>query len=324
MHDRKIRNMERWFGLLTALMGGARPTAHDLAKKFGVTERTIFRDVAALEEMQIPVVRTDGRYSLMDTYRLKPVQFTPDEVVALAGALDFARRRRSLAGKAAASAMDKLLAVMPLPHQAMVAGLDETLVVDPLQAHSLPGLPGVEQALTAAIQGGHPVRIEHISPGAETQTERVIRPYGMAYRGTALYLIGYCELRQGLRTFRLNRIRSVAVLPAVFTRPADFDLERYVSDIWSIEDGPLMHVRVRFSKPVAELARETQWHPTQTITEEPDGCVVLQLQTRGTNELARWVAGYGGTVEVLEPADLRDAVRALGQAILQRYPSAEG
>lgn len=324
MQDRKTRNMERWFGLLTLLMGGARPTARDLARKFGVTERTIFRDVAALEEMQIPVVREDGRYSVMDHYRLKPVQFTPDEVLALAGALDFARRRRSLTGKAAGSAMEKLLAVMPLTHQELVAGLDETLVVDPLQAHSLPGLPGIEQLLTAAIQGSHPVRIRHLSPGAAEQTERVIRPYGMAYRGTALYLIGYCELRESLRTFRLNRITAVEVLPAAFTRPADFNLERYVSDIWSIEDGPLMHVRVRFSKPVAELARETQWHPTQMITDEPDGSVVLQMETRGTNELARWLAGYGGTVEVLAPMELRDAVIGLGQAILQRYARTDG
>ncbi|MDB4894397.1 MAG: GntR family transcriptional regulator [Firmicutes bacterium] len=319
MQDRKIRNMERWFRLITTLMRGNRPTARELAHRYEVTERTIFRDLAALERMEVPVVRDDGRYSIMDNYRLKPVQFTPDEVLALAGALDFARRSRALAGKAADSAMDKLLAVMPAPHQEMVAGLDATLVIDPLQAHSLPALPGVEEALTSAVQGGHPVRIRHVSLRSAEQTERVIRPYGLAYRGTALYLIGYCELRQGLRTFRVSRIRTIEILPTVFTRPADFDLERYVSDIWSIEDGPLMHVRVRFSKPVAELARETRWHPSQTTTEEPDGCVVLQMQTRGKNELARWVAGYGGTVEVLEPAELREAVRSLGQAIVDRY-----
>lgn len=319
MQDRKIRNMERWFRLLTALMGGSRPTARDLARKFGVSERTIFRDVAALEEMRIPVVREDGRYSIMDSFRLKPIQFTPDEVLALAAALDLARRRSFLAGKGASTAMDKLLAVMPVPHQELVAGLDERLVVDPLPAHSVPGVAGVEQTLTAAIQGAHPVRVKHVGLGAEAPTERVIRPYGLAYRGTALYLIGYCELRSGIRTFRVNRILSAEVLPAVFVRPADFEMERYVSDIWGIEDGPLMSVKVRFSKPVAGLARETVWHPTQTITEESDGAVLLTMETRGKNELARWLAGYGGTVQVLEPAELREAVLGLGQAIVGRY-----
>ena len=323
MDERKVRNMERWFQLLTALMNGGRPTPTDLAERFGVSLRTIFRDVAALEAMGIPVVRDEGRYSVMDTYRLKPIQFTVDEVLALTAALNFARRRRSMmAGKAAAGAMDKLLAVMPTAHREMVAGLEETLVVDPIHSHSVPGAPGVEQRLTSAMQGCHPIRICYQALDAEAASERVIHPYGLAYRGTALYLIGYCELRKGIRTFRVNRIHTADVLPAVFTRPADFDLERYLGDIWGIEDGPLMEVRVRFSRPVARLARETVWHPTQTVTEEPDGAVVLQMETRGKNELARWLAGYGGTVEVLAPLELREAVVALGRAILQRYEGA--
>ncbi|HYG57190.1 MAG TPA: transcriptional regulator [Symbiobacteriaceae bacterium] len=319
MQERKVRNMERWFALLTALMGGGRPTAADLAKRFGVGIRTIYRDVAALEQMNVPVVREDGRYTVMDTYRIKPIQFTPDEVAALAAALDFARRRRSLAGKAAAGAMEKLLSVMPTSHREMVAGLDETLVVEPLASHSVPGLPSVEKALTGAIQGCHPVRIRHQGLGSEAPTERVLHPYGMAYRGTALYLIGYCELRKGLRTFRVNRITAAEVLPAVFARPADFDLERYLGNIWGIEDGPLMQVRIRFTRPVAGLARETVWHPTQTVAEEPDGSVIVQMETRGKNEMARWLAGYGGTVEVLAPPELREAVRNLGRAIVARY-----
>lgn len=320
MQERKVRNMERWFQLLTALVGGGRPTAQDLAQRFGVSLRTIFRDIAALEEMRVPIVREDGRYSVMDNYRLRPVQFTPEEVLALAAALDFGRRRRSsLGGKAAASALEKLLAVMPAPHREMVAGLDDTLVVDPLQAHSQPGLPGVEQALRSAIQGSHPVRINYQALEASTPSQRTVRPYGLAYRGTGLYLIGWCEMRREIRTFRANRILSADVLPAVFERPADFDLEAYLGKIWGIEDGPLMQVSVRFSPPVARLALETTWHPTQSTEPQSDGSVILRMETRGKNELARWLAGYGGTVEVLEPAELREAVLHLGQAIVNRY-----
>lgn len=145
----------------------------------------------------------------------------------------------------------------------MGAGLHGTLVVDPLQAHSQPALAAAESS------------------------QRTVRPYGLAYRGTGLYLIGYCEMRQEIRTFRGNRILSAEILPAAFTRPADFDLERYLANIWGIEDGPLMQVRIRFLAPVARLAR--------------------------------WLVGYGGTVEVLEPAELRQAVINLGRELLARY-----
>ncbi|MFZ5825124.1 MAG: helix-turn-helix transcriptional regulator [Bacillota bacterium] len=319
MHDRKARSLERWFHILTVLMGGGRPTADDLARRFGVTRRTIFRDIAALEEQRIPVVRDGGHYAIMDTYRVKPIQFQPHEVLALAAALDFARRSRPLGGAAAVSALEKLRAVLPAAHQELAAGLDETLVVDPLQGHSLPAPPEVEEALRAGLQGPHPVRIRYQALAAEAASERVVRPYGLAYRGTGLYLIGFCELRQEIRTFRANRILAATVLPATFARPAGFDLERYLADIWGIEDGPTMQVQVRFYPPVARLARETVWHPTQRVHEEPGGSVIVSMETRGKNELARWLSGYGGTVEVLGPPELREAVRSLGQAIVDRY-----
>jgi predicted DNA-binding transcriptional regulator YafY len=319
MQDRKARGLERWFRILTILMGGGRPTADDLARRFEVSRRTIFRDIASLEQQGVPVVRADGRYAVLDSYKVKPIQFEPAEVLALAAALDFARRRRALGGSFAASALEKLRAVLPGPQKELAAGLDETLVVDPLQGHSEPASPGVEEAIRQALSGGHPVRIRYQALAAEAPSERVVRPYGLAYRGTGLYLIGYCEMRRDIRTFRVNRILSAEILPAAFTRPADFDLERYLADIWGIEDGPLMQVRIRFSPAVARLARETRWHPTQETQSEPDGSVIVSMETRGKNELARWLAGYGGTVEVLEPRELKEAVLKLGRDIVARY-----
>lgn len=319
VQERKGRSLGRLFQLLTVLMGGGRPSTAELASRFKVSQRTIFRDILSLESWGVPIVRENGRCWVLDSYRIRPVQFTPEEVHALMAALDFAGRRRPLGGRSALSAQEKLIAVMSATNQALAAGLGENLVVDPIPGYSLPGLPGVDRQLTAAIQGAHPVRLRYLAMGAEEPTERTVRPYGLAYRGTGLYLIGYCELRQDIRTFRVNRILRADPLPAVFQRPSDFDLEAYLGRIWGIEDGPELQVAVRFARPVASLARETVWHPSQTLEEGEDGSVTLHMVTRGKNELARWLTGYGGHVEVLGPADLREAVLALGRGILDRY-----
>lgn len=316
--ERRVQHVQRWFQLLMVLQGGGRPTVPDLARRFGVTVRTVYRDLRALEDAGVPVRSDAGRWDVEDSYRLRPVHFTPQEVLALAAALDFARRR-DLGGTAAASALEKLRAVMSGRQQELAAGLDQTLVVDPVPAQSLPPNPAVEQALTRAVQDGRLLRLWYHSLAGDEPTERVVRPYGLAYRGTALYLIGYCELRGELRTFRANRIQRAEVLPGHCRRPPDFDLEAYLTDIWGIEGGPLLDIRVRFSPPVARLATETRWHPTQAIEEEPDGSVVLCLRTRGLNEIARWLAGYGRAVEVLAPPELRAAVRAIGEGIVARY-----
>jgi len=313
------RALERRFQLLTALMGGGRPRAEELARRFGVTLRSIYRDLAFLEQVGVPIVRDGGRYAVLDTFKVRPIQFQPDEILALMAALDFGLRKRPVAGSAARSAWEKLLAVLPAQQQELAGELNQTLVVDPIQAYSLPPSPDVEAACRAAVEGPHPLRILYQSLRAEEPVERVVRPYGLAYRGTALYLIGFCELRREIRIFRANRILEAQVLSSTFERPADFDLERYLSDIWGIEFGPLMHVCVRFDRSVARLVRETVWHPSQRVDEEEGGSVILRMEARGTGELARWLAGFGGNAEVLEPPELREAVCALGRGIVERY-----
>lgn len=314
-----VRAQERRFQLLTLLMGGRRPTAAELADRFGVTKRTIFRDLNFLEEIHIPIVRNSGRYWVDERYRIPPVQLQPKEVAVLMAALDFCRRNRALGSLSAAhSVQEKLLAVLPHRQQQMAAGLDQTLVVEPIQAHSVPPLPAVEEALRTAAEEQRRVRIRYQKLGADTPTDRVVRPYGLVNRGVALYLIGFCELRQEIRHFRANRILEAEVLPQTFVRPADFDLDAYLQRMWEIEYGPQMEVRLRFHGEAAQLARETVWHPTQEVEEEAGGSVLLRMTTRGKNELARWLAGFGGSVEVLDPPELKEAVLALGQGIVVR------
>lgn len=319
MSDEAAKAADRRFKLLTKLMSGGKPSATELASYFGVDKRSIYRDVKFLEDNRIPVIRDQGRYSIDENYRLRPVQLQPDEVFALVAALNFGQRKSPLGGKAAISAQEKLLANLPVRERELAAGLTETMVVDPVQAYSQPAAPGVEEKLRAAIDGRNKVKITYQGMNDDKPIERVVRPFGLAYRGTALYMIGFCELRQGLRHFRANRIVTIQMLGSRFRRPTDFDLEKYLSDIWGIEFGPLMQVRVRFDRQVARLAKETVWHPTQRVEEAADGTVILQMEARGKNELARWVAGFGGTVEVLDPPELRDAVLALGQSIVARY-----
>lgn len=319
MVEDAVKALQRRMQLLILLMGGRRPTAAELARRFGVATRTIFRDLKFLEEIHIPVVRDSGRYWVDEQYRIPPVQLQPKEVVVLMAALDFCRRSKALGSLSAAdSVQEKLLAVLPHRQQQIAVELDQTLVVEPVQAHSVPPLPAVEEALRLAAEEQRRVRIRYQKLGADTPTDRVVRPYGLAYRGVALYLIGYCELRGEIRHFRANRILEAEVLPHTFKRPEDFDLDAYLQRMWEIEYGRQMEVRVRLYGEAAQLARETIWHPTQVVEEEAGGSVILRMTTRGKNELARWLAGFGGSAEVLDPPELKEAVLALGQGIVAR------
>lgn len=311
--------LTRWFQLLTAIQSGRPHTAQDLAERLGVTTRTIYRDVRQLEEAGVPIFFDSEHkgYRLTDTFQIRPLQFQPDELTALVAMIGFMRRRGPMATRDTAHALvDKLLAALPIGHREAASVLDRSLSMDPSSAHGLED-DHVVAELNRALRIGHKARIRYATfsrGGAESS--RVIHPYGLAFRGTSLYLIGYCELRMDRRNFRVGRIREIQVLRESFVPDPTFDLEEYLQAVWGITDGPEMSVKLRFEPDVAPLARETRWHPTQAVADEPDGGAILTMVTRGRAELARWIAGFGGRVRVLAPDDLREDVCAIGRGIV--------
>jgi predicted DNA-binding transcriptional regulator YafY len=314
--------LTRWLKLLMTIQGGRPYTVGELARRLGVSVRTIYRDLEHMQDANVPLYYDDEKkaYRLTENFHLPPLHFDSDELLTLITTLGFMRRSGPAAHRRTADALvDKLLAALPGGLRSAAGDLDRVLVIDPLPSRSVED-EQIVTALERAVQTRRRVTIRYaaLNQGGQ-ESERTIRPYGLAHRGTALYVIGFCESRQDLRTFRVGRIRTIKVLPQTFEPPADFDLDQYLLDLWGITDGPEMHVRLRFLPQVAQLAQETRWHHTQQVTREPDGGAIVTFTTRGRDELARWLAGYGGNVVVLDPPELREAVLALGRDIVAAY-----
>ncbi len=310
----------RWLRLVMAIQGGRAYSVKELAQRTGVSTRTIFRDLGGMQEAGVPIYFDDaaGGYRLTENFQMRPLQLSSDDLNTLVGALSFMRRTLPLRSRKNVDAvMDKLLSGLPVRQREEAGALDRTLVIDPLG-----GARGLEdervvQALEQALSQRRKVHMRYaaFAHGGE-ESERTVRPYGLVYRGTSLYLVGFCESRQDIRTFRVGRVRALTVLDAGYAMPADFDLNSYLTGLWGITEGPETEVRLRFCKPVAQLALETRWHPSQSNQPQPDGSVLVTMTTRGPAELSRWLAGYGGHVIVEEPASLRDEVLRLARGVL--------
>lgn len=311
--------LARWLKLLIAIQGGRPYGVRELADRMGVSPRTIFRDLAGLQNAGVPLYFDPDRktYRLTESFQIPPLHFSPDELGSLVTALNFARRSGPMRSRRTAVAlMDKLLAAMPIGQRLAAGRLDEALVVEPLQARSFED-DAVVRRLEQAVGERRKVWLRYAAYShGGTPSERVVRPFGLVHRGTSLYAIGYCELRRDIRTFRVGRIQAIRVLDQPFVTPDDFDLDRFLLQVWGITDGPELQVQLRFDAAVAPLARETMWHPTQAVAEAEGGAVLMTMTTRGCAELARWLAGYGGHVRVLAPPALAEAVVELARGIL--------
>ena len=129
-----------------------------------------------------------------------------------------------------------------------------------------------------------------------------------------LYLIGLCHLRNAVRTFAVDRIRSCSVLNERFPPPEDFNMDDYLQTAFRIMTGDPETITVRFASEVSHVVRERIWHPTQEIREETDGSLVVTLQVPINHEITSWILGFGSTAQVLQPEVLR--TRILGELLM--------
>lgn len=154
----------------------------------------------------------------------------------------------------------------------------------------------------------------------------LLEPSGIGY---TIYFIGQSDPPGALRTYKLERMRHVELTNETFAVPADFNGPELLRNAWRVMygDGELRHVKLRFSPFVARRVRETRWHPSQTLTETPDG-LVWEAEIGDITEIRPWVRGWGADCEALEPAELRSELtqesRRLGRLYDLSHVDARG
>jgi predicted DNA-binding transcriptional regulator YafY len=179
-----------------------------------VSKRTIYRDVAALNEMGVPIVSLPGEgYELMEGYYLPPLIFTPAEASALfLGAQLLIGQAAGQLPVVADHALSKLAAILPPATRAQVdqlAGLIQFIL--PAERFDLDDARLM--TLQRAIVERRVVHLTYHSHSQNEVTERDIEPHNLAYSNGVWYVNGYCRLRQGPRGFRLDRVDDL-VKPA--------------------------------------------------------------------------------------------------------------
>ncbi|UFJ42006.1 WYL domain-containing protein [Brevibacillus humidisoli] len=142
---------------------------------------------------------------------------------------------------------------------------------------------------------------------------RRVDPYGMVNVHGALYLIGYCHLRKGVRQFRLDRIRRLDVLPERFRRPEEFSIQQYQP-----EQNRNLIVRVQFPAAMAAYVRESRPFFWETEKETEQGLEVT-LRVRDEDEVLSWILSWGGQALVLEPSSLRHKIYEQARHMIARY-----
>lgn len=207
-----MNRTDRLYALVEELRAAAprARTSRQLAERFEVSVRTIERDLSALQQSGVPIWATPGPgggYSVDPAMSLPPLNFRPDEAAALALAL--ARSGPIPFAGAARSALRKLVAAMSASDQEGARELAARIHLM-WQEGELEATP-VVRAVEEAVGGRRVLEIDYVDRSGVRTEARLVEPYGLLGAGRNWYLMGWCRLRDGGRTFRLDRIEAARV-----------------------------------------------------------------------------------------------------------------
>lgn len=293
----------------------------EIARLTGMTTRTVYRDINALdEELGVPVFQADrGRYGIDRKFFLPPLRLTVPEAIVLFLASRLIARWSDQYDTAVVSAFTKLADALPQPIARHVAA---TMLAfgehDPNEPFS--------RSFSAVARGwaeGRVVEIEY-DPGSAPPKRTRVQPYFLEPDAAlrSVYLIAYDEPAAAMRTYKVERIRSATLTQDRYEIPEGFDPDAWLANswgIWSSDGTPTVRIRLRFDQAIAHRVREAVWHRSQELVELPDGGVELAVTVAGIVEIRPWILSWGDGVEVLEPPDLRESVAAAVGRAAARY-----
>jgi len=163
------------------------------------------------------------------------------------------------------------------------------------------------------------LEIKYQTPGSDPVIRKLDPYHGVRFEGD-WYVVGFCHLRREILTFSLGRIIDAKMLSESFEIPADFDFHKLTGSHFGIHwSNNEIDVKIHFNRSVAGYIKERKWHPSQEISYNPDGSLVLSLTVNHLLELKRWILSWGDMAEVLEPEYFVEEVKQTITGMKSRY-----
>lgn len=309
-----MNRVDRLLGYLIVFQSRELVRAQDLAARFEVSERTVYRDVEALLELGVPIVGVAGEgYRLMAGYSLPPIMFTEAETQALflAIAMLSGLTKNGPTKNAAASALEKVQAILPAATLVRAQALQKVL------GFYAVGRPPVDLdderfvQLQRAIDHHRIVYLHYHAQHSNSISARDVEPLYLAFVDNVWLLHGYCHLRQDYRNFRLDRIDHLKVKNETFA-PRPIKLPN--------RSAENLLVLIRFDANIVRWVREAQ-HITFAgeVSEDEEGAVVMSYKIASSAQFMRWILSWGEEAEVLAPLEVRAAVAERARQMAARH-----
>lgn len=304
-----MNRLNRISALLVQLQSRSLVKASQMAECFGVSLRTIYRDIRTLSEAGIPICGDAGvGYSLVDGYKLPPLMFSKEEAMAFLTAEKFIEQLTDSQNRLYfRQGMDKIRAVMQNVDKDYMSDLDRSITV--YRSRNTPDqrFPNLLQTILGSINDRKILRIEYTNIEDKT-SERDVEAVGVSYSYPCWYLTAWCHLCKEYRTFRLDRINNLSVTMDVYTMEHP-ELESLLGK----EDETCLVKTVLQTSPQTARRNADACRFMGLIEEyELDNGLIEQIyMSYSIENVARWVLANADSTFAISPPELKERIKEI-------------
>jgi predicted DNA-binding transcriptional regulator YafY len=308
MLDESPKRFDRIVAILIQLQSKRIVKAQELADRFDVSLRTIYRDIRSLEASGVPIYSEAGiGYSLVDGYRLPPVMFTREEASSFIASEKLMQTfiDKEL-GKYYASAMFKIKSVLKNTDKDWLSSIESKIIIQqPSENLFNEKVPDAMSILFKSIADKTQVKLCYQAFDAEEILERIIEPVGVFHDNNNWYVFGFCHLRNDYRQFRADRIQGINSTNFSFLKEHSA-LETYLNKGYECATTKVvLLVEKKISK---YLSSEKKYHGFVSQKNIGDKIEMTFLSRDIENGLPRWILMFADYVKIIEPQRLKDRV----------------
>ncbi|MDQ3141750.1 MAG: YafY family transcriptional regulator [Bacteroidota bacterium] len=312
-----MNRIDRLTAILIQLQSRRIIKAQDIAERFNISLRTVYRDIKALEESGVPIVGEAGvGYSLMAGYKLPPVMFTKEEAVAFLTAekLMHGFIDQSLSNDFT-SGVYKIKAILRTAERDLLENLEKHITVVHKEKHiSLLRQKNFIQKILQAIDGSNTLIIQYTNKNQDSSRE--IDPIGVCLILEKWHVIAYCHMRKDYRDFRIDRISNLDITAKKFINNY-ISLKSYLTEIAYSKN--LLQISISVQKDLYPKLEEQKYHYGLVHEENLEDRVVMNFLVSDLGSMNGWILSMGDQVTILSPTELKKNIAALIRILRAHY-----
>ena len=305
-----MNRFDRITAILIQLQSKKIVKAQDIADRFNISLRTVYRDVRSLEEAGVPIIGEAGvGYSIMDGYRLPPVMFTREEARTFITAEKLMETFTDLSTKSSyKSAMYKVKAVLKSSEKDMLDSIEENIEVRQRTMPFNKSVGNTLEIILNSISEKKIAKMEYASFNSSEPLQRMIEPVGIYHEFNYWYTIAFCHLRNDYRHFRTDRISKIALTDEPFKKE-HYSLKEYLERM--PENDNLETVVIRVNKPALRFLLEQNYFNGFVSETDKGEAMEMTFLTASLDGFVRWYITFADQAEIISPKILKDKLKTM-------------